>query len=233
MHVHIRWSGDANAATWRAPPGTAWAPTSTTPQGTDPPPTCSTVQHYRQRNPGKPLLHNELQASTSGTLTGTRLFYELAKISANLCNWLSIKCLTVLYQWNSHLFQACSTGIAHNEAELCYTSGMAFDAGRTETLKHELQVLDSQRRGIVAELRRLADRRVNAGSVTDRVIAYLQRFGGPASTKVLLDFIVSERPGLNRRACAVTLYRAERRSQIVRQGRGWVLPETVVISRGS
>ena len=110
---------------------------------------------------------------------------------------------------------------------------MAMDMARIETLTRELDVLDAQRRGLVAELRRLAGRRVNAGSVTGRVLAYLQRFGGPATTTEILDFIISERPRLNRRACAVTLYRAARRKQIVREGPGWVLPESVVISRGS
>ena len=103
--------------------------------------------------------------------------------------------------------------------------GMALDTARISTLTRELTVLDAQRRGLVAELRRLAGRRVNAGSVTDRVLGYLRRVGGPATTTELLDFIVSERPRLNRRACAVSLYLAARR------GRGWVLPESVVISR--
>ena len=110
---------------------------------------------------------------------------------------------------------------------------MALDTGRIEILTHELEVLDTQRRGLVAELRRLSGRRVNAGSVITRVLGYLRRVSGPASTTELLDYILMERPGLNRRACAVSLYRAGRRSQIVRQGRGWILPESVVISRGS
>ena len=94
-------------------------------------------------------------------------------------------------------------------------------------------MLDAQRRGLVAELRRLAGHRANAGSVINRVLGYLRRVSGPATTTELLDYILSERPGLNRTACATSLYRAARRSQIVRQGRGWVLPESVVISRGS
>ena len=110
---------------------------------------------------------------------------------------------------------------------------MVLDADRTQTLTRELEVLDAQRRGIVDELRLLAGHRVNRGSVTARAIAYLRRFGGPATTTEILDFIIAERPRLNRRACAITLYRAARRSQIVRRGRGWVLPESVVISRGS
>ena len=36
----------------------------------------------------------------------------------------------------------------------------------------------------------------------------------------ILDSIIAERQRLNRRACAVTLYRAERRKQIVREGPG-------------
>ena len=82
-----------------------------------------------------------------------------------------------------------------------------LNTARIETLTRELQVLDAQRRGLVAELKRLDGRRVNAGSVTGRVLAYLRRFDGPASTTELLDFIVSERPRLNRRACAVSLSR--------------------------
>ena len=82
-----------------------------------------------------------------------------------------------------------------------------LNTARIETLTRELQVLDAQRRGLVAELKRLDGRRVNAGSVTGRVLAYLRRFDGPAITTELLDFIVSERPRLNRRACAVSLSR--------------------------
>ena len=106
---------------------------------------------------------------------------------------------------------------------------MVFDADRTETLTRELEVLDAQRRGIVDELRQLAGHRVNRGSVTARAIAYLRRFAGPATTTEILDFIIAERPQLNRRACAVTLYRAERRKQIVREGPGWVLPEAAAV----
>ena len=104
---------------------------------------------------------------------------------------------------------------------------------RLDTLTRELAVLDAQRRGLVAEIKALTGPRVNAGSVINRVIGYLRRVSGPATTTELLDYILSVRPRLNRRACAITLYRAARRSQIVRRGRGWVLPESVVISRGS
>ena len=106
---------------------------------------------------------------------------------------------------------------------------MVFDADRTETLTRELEVLDAQRRGIVDELRSLAGHRVYRGSVTARAIAYLRRYGGPATTTEILDFIIAERPRLNRRACAITLYRAERRKQIVREGPGWVLPEAAAV----
>ena len=60
--------------------------------------------------------------------------------------------------------------------------GMALDTVRIETLTRELTVLDAQRRGLVTELKRLAGRRVNAGSVTSRVLGYLRRVGGPATT---------------------------------------------------
>ena len=80
---------------------------------------------------------------------------------------------------------------------------MVFDADRTETLTRELEVLDAQRRGIVDELRSLAGHRVYRGSVTARALAYLRRFGGPATTTEILDFIIAERPRLNRRACAI------------------------------
>ena len=110
---------------------------------------------------------------------------------------------------------------------------MTLDTDRIETLTRELRVLDAQRLGLVAALKRLSGHRVVAGSVTSLVLTYLRHCGGPASTATILDFIASERPELNRRACTVTLYRAARRSQIVRRGRGWVLPESVVISRGS
>ena len=103
---------------------------------------------------------------------------------------------------------------------------MVLDAARTQTLTRELEVLDAQRRGIVAALRQLAGRRVNRGSVTSRALAYLRRFGGPATTKEILDFIIAERPRLNRRACAISLYRAARKNQIVREGPGWMLPES-------
>ena len=104
-------------------------------------------------------------------------------------------------------------------------------AGRIEILTHELEVLDAQRRGLVAELRRLGGPRVNAGSVIARVLGYLHLVSGPASTTELLDYILMERPGLNRRACAITLYRAGKRNQIVRQGGGWVLPEDAGVRR--
>ena len=106
-------------------------------------------------------------------------------------------------------------------------------ADQRETLTRELEVLDAQRRGLVDELRQLAGYRVNRGSVISRALAYLRRFGGPATTTEILDFIIAERPRLNRRACAITLYRAARHDQIVREGPGWVLPESAVISRGS
>ena len=66
-------------------------------------------------------------------------------------------------------------------------TGMASDAARIETprietLTRELQVLDAQRLALVAELKRLSERRVNAGSVTSRVLGYLRRVGGPATT---------------------------------------------------
>ena len=103
---------------------------------------------------------------------------------------------------------------------------MVLDAARTQVLTHELEVLDAQRRGLVAELRQLAGHRVNHGSVISRAIAYIRCFSGPATTTEILDFIIAERPGLNRRACAVTLYRAARWKQIVREGPGWMLPES-------
>ncbi len=106
---------------------------------------------------------------------------------------------------------------------------MVFDADRTETLTRELEVLDAQRRGIVDELRQLAGHRVNRGSVVARAIAYLRRFGGPATTTEILDFIIAERPRLNRRACAISLYRAARWNHIVREGPGWVLPEAAAV----
>ena len=98
-------------------------------------------------------------------------------------------------------------------------------AERIQTLSHELEVLDSQRRGLVAELARLAGHRVKKGSVTDLAIGYIRRFGGPATTREILDFILRQRPWMNRSGCGVSVYRAARRNQIVRQGRGWVLPE--------
>ena len=104
---------------------------------------------------------------------------------------------------------------------------------RRESLTRELQVLDAQRFGIVAELKRLAGRRVNKGSVTARAIAYLRSFGSAATTKELVDFILSERPRMSRRTCMASLYRAAQWKQIMRQGKGWVLPESVVISRWS
>ena len=110
---------------------------------------------------------------------------------------------------------------------------MMLNTGRRESLTRELQVLDAQRRGIVAELKRLAGRRVHKGSVTARAIAYLRSFGSAATTKELVDFIVAERPMMTRRTCMASLYRAAHWNQIVRQGKGWVLPESVVISRGS
>ena len=95
-----------------------------------------------------------------------------------------------------------------------------LNEARINSLTRELEVLDAQRRGLAAELRQLAGHRVNPGSVIASAIAYLRRFGGPATTTEILDFIIAERPRLNRRACAVTLYRAERRKQIVREGPG-------------
>ena len=105
---------------------------------------------------------------------------------------------------------------------------------RIQTLTSELAVLDSQRRGLVIELKRLQGPRVNPGSVISRVIVYLRHFDTrPITTTELLAYVLAKRPQLNRRACAISLYRAARRGQIVRQGRGWVLPESIVISRGS
>ena len=95
-----------------------------------------------------------------------------------------------------------------------------LNEARINSLTRELEVLDAQRRGLAAELRQLAGHRVNPGSVIYDALAYLRRFGGPATTTEILDFIIAERPRLNRRACAVTLYRAERRKQIVREGPG-------------
>ena len=79
----------------------------------------------------------------------------------------------------------------------------------------------------------LVTRGVNKGSVTALALGYLRRFGGPATTSEILDLILRQRPGLNRKACAIALYRAARRNQIVRRDRGWVLPEVAVVSRGS
>ena len=101
---------------------------------------------------------------------------------------------------------------------------MMLNTARIETLTRELQVLDAQRRGLVAELKQLEGRRINRGSVTARALAYLRRFDGPASSKEIVDFIIAECPQLNRRACLMALYRAARCNQIVRQGRNWVLP---------
>ena len=98
-------------------------------------------------------------------------------------------------------------------------------AQQIEARTHELSVLDSQRRGLVAELARLAGHRVNKGSVTDLVIGYLRRFRSPATTREILDFIMRHRPWMNRDGLGVALYRAGRRNQIVRKDRGWVLPE--------
>ena len=58
---------------------------------------------------------------------------------------------------------------------------------RLDTLTRELAVLDAQRRGLVAEIKALTGPRVNAGSVINRVIGYLRRFGGPATTTEILD----------------------------------------------
>ena len=106
---------------------------------------------------------------------------------------------------------------------------------RIDTLTRELAVLDAQRRGLVAELRRLTGPRINAGSVISRVLGYLRcisrRASGPATTTELLDYILSVRPQLKRKATAIALYRAARRRLIVRQGEGWVLPADVIISR--
>ena len=98
-------------------------------------------------------------------------------------------------------------------------------ADRIAILTHELEVLDSQRRGLVAELCRLAGHPVRKGSVTYFVLFYLKRYGGPATSTEILDFIGAERPQLKRTACSVSLYRAARRGQIVRMGGGWVLPD--------
>ena len=98
-------------------------------------------------------------------------------------------------------------------------------AERIQTLTHELEVLDAQRRGLVAELARLAGHRVQKGSVTALALGYLRQFGGPATTGEVLDYILLQRPWMNRAGVGVALYRAARRNQIVRQGRGWVLPE--------
>ena len=104
--------------------------------------------------------------------------------------------------------------------------GMNLNRGRIETLTGELEVLDAQRRGLVAELKRLQGPRVNAGSVISRVLVYLRQFRDrPATTTELLDYVMAKRPQLNRRAGAIALYRAARIGHIVRQGRGWVLPE--------
>ena len=100
-----------------------------------------------------------------------------------------------------------------------------MQADRRQSLARELKVLDSQRRGIVAELKRLSGRRVNTGSVTDRALAYLRRFGSAATTKELVDFILGARPELDRTACMIALYRAARLNQIMRKGKGWVLPD--------
>ena len=117
---------------------------------------------------------------------------------------------------------------------MCYALGMATGELKTvaeqiETRTHELAVLDHQRRGLVAELGRLARHRVQKGSVTDLAIGYLRRFSGPATTREVLDYILRQRPWLNRAGCAVALYRAARRHQIVRQDRGWVLPEDAAV----
>ena len=66
---------------------------------------------------------------------------------------------------------------------------MVLDADRTQTLTRELAVLDAQRRGLVAELRRLAGHRVNKGSVTALALGYLRRFGGPIPTREILDYL--------------------------------------------
>ena len=61
-------------------------------------------------------------------------------------------------------------------------TGMAMQPARLDTLTRELAVLDAQRRGLVAEIKALTGPRVNAGSVTSRVLGYLRRVGGPATT---------------------------------------------------
>ena len=103
---------------------------------------------------------------------------------------------------------------------------MNLNAGRIEILTGELAVLDHQRRGLVAELKRLAGPKVKPGGVLSRVIVYLRHFSDrPATTTELLDYVLSKRPKLQRHACSIQLYRAARRGIIVRQGKGWVLPE--------
>ena len=103
---------------------------------------------------------------------------------------------------------------------------MNLNEARIGTLTGELAVLDAQRRGLVAELKRLAGPRVNAGSVMSRVLVYLRRFTDrPATTTELLDYVRTKRPQLNRRSGAMMLYRAARRGLIVRQAKGWVLPQ--------
>ena len=103
---------------------------------------------------------------------------------------------------------------------------MNLNADRIHTLTGELTVLDHQRRALVAELKRLSGPIVRAGSVISRVLVYLRHFADrPASTAELLTYVLAKRPRLSRRACSVQLYRAARIGLIVRQGKGWVLPE--------
>ena len=101
---------------------------------------------------------------------------------------------------------------------------MDNDFDRVRRLKAELVVLDAQRRGMTAEIQRITGSKPRRASVMGRMIAYLRNVGGPATTEELLEFVLQERPALNRTACRVSLYRGARASQIVRQGPGWVLP---------
>ena len=109
---------------------------------------------------------------------------------------------------------------------------MTPNAARIETLTRELRVLDAQRLGLVAELKRLRGHRVVAGSVTCLILTCLRHSSRPLSTSTVLDFIVSKRAELNRRSCMVTIYRAAAQNQIVRHGSGWMLPEAGAARRG-
>ena len=101
---------------------------------------------------------------------------------------------------------------------------MDDDLERLRRLKEELVVLDSQRRGMTAEIGRIMGTRPRRSSVMGRMVAYLRNVGGPATTKELLTFVMQERPDLSRRACRVSLYRGAKASHIIRHGAGWVLP---------